>query len=638
MEITDILLYASTFIVMLDIFNIRRKNETTFLNERLPTIAAACVLVCFKYLYMASAYITNDFRIADVYYYSSSGLGFMERLYATWAGSGGSWLFMAFLYAAGYLIIRLSQGENKEHYPVYQFLNVLFMFILVVLLYNNPLETLTFTPIEGKGLNPLLKTPWMLIHPPIVFIGYVMAFFSMAFTFGKDASSPRLSRGLAAIAWLFLTLGIAIGGVWAYEVLGWGGYWGWDPVETSSLVPWITLTAYFHMISLVTKTKSMSQDFMNMVTSALIIFATAITRGGLAQSVHDFGESPIGYVLLTMMVVVIAYFVINKRRKGYSLFEFEFNTDSVYSTAMSLSFLSLVMIAVVCMWGIIFPIVNSGLTGGDVSMDIEFFNKWCYPFVLLFLAGLIGCHLSDKLTVKTYGGVLGGIIVLGFIGAFIGFPTPNMLANLGIPMTIAAMLAVTYNTVTSLMRKPNSRTVSRGLIHLGTTLIMAGILVGNSLTTDYGEIVAVPDSSKSLGDITLEFGEFTIIEPFGEILTSTAPMEVGHEAAGLMIPITVRDGNTELTEDVYIMLYNIHGVVTRPTVVRSLGYDVYLVLHQTQTVYRSLAHTLGGMPFAPDEFVVSVIKFPLMNLIWLGTILMSIGILVPITRMRKSPE
>ncbi|TRO49426.1 hypothetical protein E2P65_01130 [Candidatus Bathyarchaeota archaeon] len=635
MELADVLLLASAFAVILDVSKIRGKNETWIIDPRLPTAIVSCVLVSLSYVYLAWAFVSNNFAVEEVFLYSSSGLGWAERLYASWASSGGSWLFLSFLFAVGYIVIRMSQGEDQKNLKTYQFLDVVFLFIIIVVLIQSPLKTSAQAPIEGKGLNPLLKTPWMLIHPPIVFIGYVLAFFSLAFTFGSTESSPKLARMLASVSWLFLTLGIAIGGLWAYEVLGWGGFWAWDPVETSSLVPWLTLTAYFHLVPQLTGKKSMSRDTMLMVTSALIVLASAITRGGLTVSVHAFGSSPIGYVLLALMIVVVAYFVAGKRRRGYTLFEFDADMDTVYNASMSMGFISLIMISVVSLWGIIFPIINSGMTGSEVSMDAAFFNKWTYPFTLLFVSSLIGCHLHERLTLKSYTGVLGGALALGVASAFVGYPTSNMLANMGIPMTFFALVAVGYGIVKGLSRKFSALLIGRGLIHLGVVLIMAGILLGQTNVTNYGELVVAPGTSVDLGDIKLDFGQFTIIEPFGEVLVQSFPQQIGVEAAGLSIPVTIRRGSSQSTEDVYIMLYTLHGIVSRPTVIRTAGYDVYLVLHQSQTVYRALSHILSGIPFAPPEFVISVSRFPLMNLLWLGTLSMCVGILVPITMIRE---
>jgi cytochrome c biogenesis factor len=439
---------------------------------------------------------------------------------------------------------------------------------------------------------------------------------------------------MAAIAWLFLTLGIAIGGLWAYEVLGWGGYWAWDPVETSSLVPWLTLTAYFHLVARLTTKKSTSQDFMLMVTGALIIFATAVTRGGLAQSVHAFGSNPIGYLLLVMMGIIIVYYLSNKSKKGFSYFEFELKTDTVYDMAISLSFLSIVMIAVISLWGIVFPIINSGMTGGEVSIDAAFFNKWTYPFVLLFLVGMIGCNLYEVLDIKKYSATVFGAVLLGIMGVIIKFPTGNMLANLGLPLTFIAGVATLYHLFTSIQKKRKLQ-ISRSFLHFGVVVIMLGILFSATNEVNYGELVGTPGESMNLGELKLDFGEFEIIEASGLIQSSPSSTELVPEFTGLSIPVTVRKGGISISADAKILLYSAHGIVSRPVVLRSLGWDVYIVLHQSQNVYRSLAHGLEGISFTPSDFVVSIIYFPLMNLIWIGTLLICIGVIYPITFMRK---
>jgi cytochrome c-type biogenesis protein CcmF len=640
MDVVVVLLVASALAVILDLLNVHRKKDTILLGERIPTVAVACILVTLSYIYMAYAYISNNFSVEEVYYYSNSNLNVMGRLYSSWASSGGSWLFLSFLFAIGYLGIRIVQGESKTHRNVYVFLDTLFLFFILVVLIQNPLKLLPVTPHEGRGLNPLLQTPWMLIHPPIVFIGYVLTFFSLAFTFElseKNIPQSNNSRIFASVAWLFLTLGIALGSIWAYEVLGWGGYWGWDPVETSSLIPWITLTAYFHLTAQLTGPKTLSKETMLMVTSSLVILASAITRGGLAVSVHAFGSSPIGFLLLTLMGITILYYIYEQKKSKKKLIEFNSSFDDVYTGAMSLNFISLILMASVCLWGLMFPIFTSGLTGGEVSMDAVFFNKWTYPFVLLFLAALVGCNLYRRLNMKMYAGILSLLLILGIIGAFTGFPTGNMLANLGIPLTVFALISVGYSLIAGLIEKRASIQISRSILHLGTVLIMIGILVGNSTTMNYGEVIATPNSSIDLGGLQLQFGQFSVIDPFGTVQPYLDSTRSYSEGAGLMIPVTVVGNGVETTENVYILLYTLSGVVSRPTVIRSAGQDVYLVLHQSQTVYTSLQHILGGMTVTPNEFVMSVTIFPLMNLIWLGVVLLCIGIIYPLFALKKTP-
>jgi cytochrome c biogenesis factor len=396
----------------------------------------------------------------------------------------------------------------------------------------------------------------------------------------------------------------------------------------------LILTAYFHLVPQLTSKKSTSQDFMLMLTGATIIFATAVTRGGLAQSVHAFGKSSIGTLLLIMMGVIVIYYLSAKSKKNFSYFEFELKMDTVYDAAVSLSFISICMIAAVSLWGIVFPIINSGMTGGDVSIDAAFFNKWTYPFVLLFLAGLVGCNLYEVLDMKKYSASLFGAVILGFVGVIMDFPTSNVLANLGLPLTAFAAIASLYHLFTSI-QKSRKLQISRSILHFGVTVVMLGILLSATGEVNYGELMGTPNSSMELQDIELEFGEFTSIEATGTVISDPSSSEVSPEFSGLSIPITASIGGTSITKDVKILLYSAHGIVSRPTVIRSLGWDVYIVLHQSENVYRSLAHGLDGIEMTPPDFVVSVIYFPLMNLIWIGTLIMCIGVLYPITFMKK---
>lgn len=654
MDVFEIIFVISAILVFWDITLLRKLKRGRKLEERIPSILIANMTVILSYVWLAYGYVSNNVKIEEVYYYSSSGLSFVGRLYASWASSGSSWLFLSALFAFGYFIFRLIFKEGKIKPKVFEVMDLLLLFFILVILIQNPFKTMPFTPPDGRGLNPLLQTPWMLIHPPIVFIGYVLALYGFAFSFESfkgygrrkknkpDPESWRFTRGISALGWLFLTLGIAIGGLWAYEVLGWGGYWAWDPVETASLIPWITLTAFFHLTGNQAG-NSTSKQFMLMVTSALIVFATALTRGGLAVSVHAFGTSPIGYVLLLLMVVLILYFVNEQGKTGVSLFEFNIDTDSVYNSSISLGFVSLVMISLVCLWGLAFPIFNSAATGSEVSMDPEFFNRWTYPFALLFMASLTGCHLHDKLNMKMYSGLVGFLVILGVFGAFLGLPTSNMLVNLGVPLSFAALGAVIYSIIAPFFKgKVSLLLISRRILHLGIVLVMLGILLGSPAKIDYGEFVVGRNSYIDLEHIEVEFGEIEVLEPFGEVYdVKNLDLVTNPEGVGFKIPVTVTDGGSRLTGVVDIYLFTIYGIVSRPLVLRNLRNDVYIVLQQTKSIYSAMDHTLRGIPIVPTEFAVSVLVFPLMNLIWVGSLFMSIGIIIPVVnvlKLRKTKE
>jgi cytochrome c-type biogenesis protein CcmF len=638
MEIAEIFIMGAALLLFGDLIQLINSKGRTG-KMAIPMAPIACLMISGSYLILAQAFVNNNFRYEEVYAYSSSGLSFAGRLYASWASSAGSWLFLTSLLAIGYLIIRFMMRDRELEVKAFEFLDVMLLIFILVVLLQSPFKLYPEPMMDGRGLNPLLQTPWMLIHPPIVFIGYVLTFLSFAFTFdslGKyDPLRTMMVRVLSQLAWLFLTLGIALGGVWAYEVLGWGGYWAWDPVETASLIPWITLTAHFHLSTAISKRGSSSRELMVMITSSLVILATAITRGGVAESVHAFGQSPIGFLLLFLLGASSAYFLYSQRKTGAPLFDINLETTSVYSTSLLLGFISLIMLSLVSLWGLLFPVVSGAISGGSTSMDPSFFNKWSYPFVLVFVASLIGCHLYDKMDMKKYAGIVGGLFVIGVISAFVGFPTSNVLANLGIPLSIFALGAVVYGTMKSLMASRRSIIqVGRRFIHMGVVFIVLGILLSSTSVKQYGQNQATPRSTIDLGDMEIEFRDFNIIEPFGNVHTTFAEACCNPEADGLEIPVTVKRGGASLSGVMRIYLYTIHGIVSKPLVLRSLDSDFYLVLQQTEGVYLSLVHTMIGMPSAPPEFVVSVTTFPLMNVIWFGVVLMCVGILFPLFKLR----
>lgn len=643
MEIAEIMLSGAAALIFGDLVQLASSRKDSTKQRDIPMAPLACLLVIGSYLILAQAFITNNFRYEEVYYYSSSGLPVLGRLYASWASNTGSWLFLTFTLAIGYLFIRFKIRKRELGLKAFEVMDIIFLFFIIIILLQSPFRLLPEAQMDGRGLNPLLKTPWMLIHPPIVFIGYALTFFSFAFTFNSFGSerphSSALVRALAQTSWLFLTLGIAIGGLWSYEVLGWGGYWAWDPVETASLIPWLTLTAFFHLTPANSGRNASSRELMIMVTSALIILATTITRGGLTVSVHAFGSSQIGFFLILMMGATALYFLYSQRKSGATLFEFNIETNSVYSSATSLSFLSLIFISLVCLWGLLVPIFSGAFSADPISVEASFFNKWAYPFVLIFVISLIGCNIPVRLTLTKYAGLITALLVLGIGAAYLGFPSSNPLANFGIPLTLFALGSVVYGSFEKIRNRRLSKILlGRSLIHLGVTFIVLGILLSSTLESDYGEIVATPGSTLQLGEIEIDFGEFDFIEPFGNVHTASAEACCNPEAAGLSIPVTAKWAGTSLKGDLKIMLYTIYGVVSKPLILRGLEQDLYLTIHQTEGVYYSLVHSMMGITMPPLDFVVSVKSFPLLNLIWLGVVFMSLGITLPLLGAHKSKK
>lgn len=255
METEELFLVFSALMLFFDLILLSRakQGEKSKLEYGFYAATLACALIATSYLMLVQAFLNNDFSLIEVYSYSSSGLPVGSKIYATWGGASSSMLFLTFFIGVSYFVYRFRTYEKGRTTDVaaYKIFNLLLIFFVFLILMNSPFQRLSTAPMEGAGLNPLLQTFWMFAHPPVVFAGYVFIIFAFVLTLTnmsfKERSNSRLLKLLLQAAWLTTTLGIAIGGLWAYEVLGWGGYWGWDPVETASLLPWLALTAYFHL-------------------------------------------------------------------------------------------------------------------------------------------------------------------------------------------------------------------------------------------------------------------------------------------------------------------------------------------------------------------------------------------------------
>jgi len=346
--------------------------------------------------------LNRDFSIYYVYRYTSTFQSTLYTLSAFWAGQEGSLLLWLWLLAILSILAVLNrQGWNRaiQSYAltVLALIEAFFSFLLVW--FSNP-----FTPsprhfTQGMGLNPLLENPGMIIHPPVVFIGY--AGFSIPFAYAVAALLTgqlreewlRKVRRWTLFAWAFLGAGIVIGGWWAYMELGWGGYWAWDPVENSSLIPWLTATAFLHS-AVVQERRRMFKNWtvlLILVTFILCLFATFVTRSGLIQSVHAFARSPLGYhflAFLTLSVGVLGYLVLRRNKELRSPIEL----DSLLSREAGFYLANLLFSggAAVVLLGTVFPTLAQAFQGKQVQLGAAFFNRTFGPIAvaIVFLMGI----------------------------------------------------------------------------------------------------------------------------------------------------------------------------------------------------------------------------------------------------------
>jgi len=405
-------------------------------NRRAEVIASAenAAMAVFVFLTLSAAamiyaLITRDFQIEYVARYTSRSLSLLYTLTAFYAGQEGSLLFWSWILAIFTAVVIIqNRNKNRELMPhvLLVLTTVIFFFTFLMAVTTNPFKTSSFTPFDGRGLNPLLQNPGMIFHPPALLIGYVgftvpFAFALAALMTGKLGSTwIKTTRKWTLTAWSFLTAGNLLGMEWAYVELGWGGYWAWDPVENASFMPWILATAYLHSVMIQEKRDMLKVWNMILIifTFLMTIFGTFITRSGLIASVHSFGESTLGWFFLFFLLFAL---IVSLALLIYRLphLKSKNQLDSLLSRESSflINNLLFVGIAFTVLWGTLFPIISEAVRGIKLTVGPPFYNGVVTPIglTLLLLTGLCPIIAWRKTTLNKFVGKLVlPLIISGF--------------------------------------------------------------------------------------------------------------------------------------------------------------------------------------------------------------------------------
>ena len=354
---------------------------------------------------LMNAFISHDFSLEYVYSYSDRTLSLIYLISGFWAGNAGSLLMWAcFMGIFTAIVIWQNQHKNRDIMPwVTAILSVYtFLFLSLLLFMSNPFQKMAYLPVDGRGLNPMLENPGMYLHPPTTYLGYVG--FAIPFAFAMAALiSGRLSdiwirttRRWTLFAWFFLTIGNLVGAWWAYYTLGWGGYWAWDPVENASFMPWLVGTAYLHSVMIQEKKGMLKIWNMSLVvlTFAMTILGTLITRSGIVNSVHTFSQSGMGPFLFVLFLSTIAFgfgYIIYRLPQLKSANEI----DSIVSRESAFLFNNLILlgIAFTALWGTIFPFISEAVRGVKVTVGTPFYDQVAAPLGLALLLLIGVCPL-----------------------------------------------------------------------------------------------------------------------------------------------------------------------------------------------------------------------------------------------------
>ncbi len=406
---------------------------------------AVCGLIFTATLSLVYLFFTDNYSVAYVVSHSNRDLSTFFKIAALWSGQEGSLLFWSFLLAVYVVSVLLTyRNKNGELMPYVGVIlaGVQLFFLTISNFVASPFKALgvanaagSFDLVaraDGNGLNPVLQYPEMVIHPPNLYSGYTG--FTIPFAFALAALLARypgekwihLTRKWTMIAWCFQTMGILLGAHWAYAVLGWGGYWGWDPVENASLLPWLTGTAFLHSVMMQEKRGMMKvwNVWLVFLTFMLCILGTLLTRSGVVSSVHSFAQSSIGnwfvgFLLIILGVCLAAYF----KNKDY--LKSENQLDSLVSRESSFLFNNLVLLVacVAVLSGTLFPVFSEWFTGSRISVGAPFFNKVNIPLglLLMFLTGVGPLLAWRKTSTESMKRNFRGPVMAGLLGGMIGF-------------------------------------------------------------------------------------------------------------------------------------------------------------------------------------------------------------------------
>ncbi len=643
----------------LTIWQILRKQ-----HEVLPTVRwltnLGFVLHTLSLLSLLYLQVSQDYSNAYVVGVINPALPTYLKLTALWGGQAGSLFFWSWIINLCLLLALNRRHILRDNWGyLFALINLMF-FSAISLFAENPftrvwqladgnLAESLFRPevgasiysgLIGVGLNPLLRHWGMIIHPPVLYIGFGAFLLPFAETLshlilkgdGEKLIAPL--RPWLLFAWIFLTAGLVLGSWWSYDVLGWGGYWAWDPVETASLIPWLISTGLLHSMFLTQQRNIFKRTNVILILSSylLIIFSILITRAGLLSSVHAFGESAISKPLIVFLLAMIAISIgllIWRWKKMDSGWEFQsyFTRDSLFLYSLIL----LVSIAVVCLWGLIYPLATRGITGSEITLDRGFYDRAATPlFVLLVLlmavCPLVGWSLASLKRLGKRSLIPLVMAALTTAAAYIWLSKSwvALISFFIIALGVSVLIATTIRDLIK-VEKPlqafwNMRSrYGAFLVHAGILLIMLGILGVEGMSQSI-QGTLVPGDKMPLGNFGVEYIGLSQNYDSPEYLSVRAQINLwrGDEIVGRLTP----------GQDVY---ENRGEYVSIPGKRSTLAGDFYTIL---------LAFD-PAMGFVSLQATIN----PLVNFMWIGSSFLILGgafsLTSPIVReqaLRKSDE
>ena len=526
---------ACSYAAVISVVGARRRSRQ-LIESGIGAFYLIAALMTTASAVMINAFLTDDFSIRYVAHYSDSVQPLFYKITSYWGGLDGSIMFWVFLLSIfGSCAVWVNRERHRELIPyvVATISTVQMFFLYLMVVHKNPFSTfLTNVPADGEGLNPLLQNYWMVIHPPSLYTGFVGMTIPFAFCIAAlitghlDDSWLRAVRRWTMFSWLILSLGLTLGMIWAYEELGWGGYWAWDPVENAGLLPWFTSTAFLHSV-MVQERRSMLRVWnvtLVIMTFFLTIFGTFMTRSGVVQSVHAFGEDKVLMWLFIGFMAVILAFSFGLVVYRLPLLKARNELDSWVSreAAFLVNNWILLFSALFVLFATMFPTLSEAVTGNRLTVVAPFFNTWLVPIglVMLVLTGtgpLLAwrkstlVNLRDSFMFPIATGVLTSVgLVAGGLRQWAPLTCFALCAfvtgTIGQEFWRAAQIR-RRNTGTDLFTAlvglvgRNKRRYGGYIVHVGIVLIFLGF-AGNAYKKDQ-QVLLQPGQQMTIGRYTL---------------------------------------------------------------------------------------------------------------------------------------
>jgi len=602
------------------------RNAPNLMAVARPAAAGQFVFLAFAFGCLAYAFLTNDFSVRYVAANSNSELPLHYRFTAVWGGHEGSMLLWTFMLALWGLFV----SGFSRHLPddlVARVLGVMGAiavgFLLFLLLTSNPFERLLPAPLEGRDLNPLLQDPGMVFHPPMLYMGYVG--FSIAFAFALaallagrlDAAWARWSRPWTTAAWVFLTLGIALGSFWAYYELGWGGWWFWDPVENASFMPWLVGTALIHSLAVTEKRGAFKSwtVLLAIVAFSLSLLGTFLVRSGVLTSVHAFATDPRrGVFILGFLALVI----------GVSLFLFAWRAPKVgvggrfallsRETLLLANNVLLLVAAGAVLLGTLYPLFIDALGLGKISVGPPYFDAVFLPLMVpvVFLMGVGPItrwkqHPLPDLATRLKWAFGLAVVTSLLLPWVLGHWTPLITLGFLLAFWVFATVAVAvWQRLRGSRNRPPRAFWGMHLAHLGVGVFIIGVTVVKGFEIER-------DVKMKVGDHTTVAG-YTFV--FRELADRTGP---NYQATQARVEV-LREGRHVAFLRPEKRVYNASRMPMTEAAI-----DAGLTRH----LYVSM-----GEPLPDGAWVVRVYYKPFVSWIWGGCLLMALGGLAALTDRR----